>query len=500
MSNTPDLQQAIALHQQGRLYEAEQIYTQLLAQNPTNADAQHLLGVVAHQNGNYPKAIADINQAILLKNNDWQYYNNLGCAHLAANHTEDAQRAFEKALNLNPGAVDALSNTGDILRAQGRFDEALDYYKKALVQNPHFAPAYFGSGCVFFDNKEDVDSAMQALAASITFDPYNETYLNKLREVTETRAMIWHFPMMNDEARNKAYLKAIEQTVTPGNHVLEIGTGSGLLSMMAARAGAGRVTTVEIMKNVYDAATEIIKNNGYADKITVLNKPSTAMILGPDIDEKADMLICEIFDAGLIQEDALFSIMHAKQALLKEGATIVPRRGRLYGVPVDSEDLHLFGGVGTVEGFDLSVFNKLANRRLMVINNKQMDYEQVAEPELVFDFDFMGHFDLGGEAFIPLTITKEGHIDACMFWFELDLTDEVTISTKPEINETRNWSQFIQLVPEHVPVKPGQDYHMHARYLRQHIFIDIKPGKVPQQPASFAEAQAAAQATIGQKR
>ena len=86
--------------------------------------------------------------------------------------------------------------------------------------------------------------------------------------------------MVRDEARNAAYDAALRRAVTPGMRVLEIGTGSGLLAMMAARAGARHVYTCEVVPQIAQAAREIVARNGYAERITVLDKHSNA--IAPD--------------------------------------------------------------------------------------------------------------------------------------------------------------------------------------------------------------------------
>lgn len=69
----------------------------------------------------------------------------------------------------------------------------------------------------------------------------------------------FHFAMINDHARNCFYRSALQKAITPGDLVLEIGTGSGLLAMLAARAGAGHVYAIEANRNMADLAVQLIK-------------------------------------------------------------------------------------------------------------------------------------------------------------------------------------------------------------------------------------------------
>ncbi len=88
----------------------------------------------------------------------------------------------------------------------------------------------------------------------------------------------WHFSLVQDHARNAAYDAALRRAVTPTSRVLEIGTGTGLLAMMAARAGAAAVVTCEVVPAIAEKATDIVAHNGYGDRVRVVaNIPTSSM-------------------------------------------------------------------------------------------------------------------------------------------------------------------------------------------------------------------------------
>ena len=78
----------------------------------------------------------------------------------------------------------------------------------------------------------------------------------------------WHFPMLGDKLRNRAYSAAIASKVKPGDVVLDIGCGAGLTAMLAARAGAKHVYTCEQQPLIAQAESRVIEENGLADRIT----------------------------------------------------------------------------------------------------------------------------------------------------------------------------------------------------------------------------------------
>ncbi|MBN8501100.1 MAG: 50S ribosomal protein L11 methyltransferase [Sphingomonadales bacterium] len=103
----------------------------------------------------------------------------------------------------------------------------------------------------------------------------------------------YHHAMLGDGARSAAYRRAIEH-FAPGRVVLDIGTGSGLLAMMAARAGAAHVHACEFEPRLARTAREIIAANGFADRITVHSCHSSRLDRNRDLGGGADLIVSEI--------------------------------------------------------------------------------------------------------------------------------------------------------------------------------------------------------------
>uniref|UniRef100_A0A8D2ZM32 Protein arginine N-methyltransferase n=1 Tax=Scophthalmus maximus TaxID=52904 RepID=A0A8D2ZM32_SCOMX len=163
--------------------------------------------------------------------------------------------------------------------------------------------------------------------------------------------------MLHDHDRNEKYYLGIRAAVARvkarGEKViiLDIGTGTGLLSMMALTAGADFCYAVEVFKPMAEAAQCIVEKNGFSDRIKIINKHSTDVTVGPDGDMqmKANILITELFDTELIGEGALPSYEHAHQNLVQEGCEAVPHRATVYAQLVESELLWSWAQLQPVE-------------------------------------------------------------------------------------------------------------------------------------------------------
>jgi predicted TPR repeat methyltransferase len=136
------LQQAVELHQQGRLEPAQALYRQVLELNPRQFDALHLLGVIARQQGDTAAAISLISQAIAIDGAQANAHCNLGVALLDAGRAEEALASHDRAIERNPAYALAWSNRGNALRQLGRLDEALLSYQRALEIQPRYAEAH----------------------------------------------------------------------------------------------------------------------------------------------------------------------------------------------------------------------------------------------------------------------------------------------------------------------------------------------------------------------
>jgi type II protein arginine methyltransferase len=280
----------------------------------------------------------------------------------------------------------------------------------------------------------------------------------------------WHFPMLNDHRRNEAFMKAIERQVVPGSHVLDIGSGAGLLAMIAARAGAGRVTTCEANPLLAEIARQVIAINNLSDVITVVPKSSTELRVGHDMPRRADLIVSEIVDCGLIGEGLLPTMRHGREHLLAPGGTLLPRSARLFGFLIESDVVSGQNRVTTAAGFDLRLLNMVATKGHYPIRLGTWPHEVLSSTVELASFDLAVDRLDDGRRRVTLPVVSSGIAHALAVWFELDIGTGVTLRTSPQAAES-HWMQALVPLPIPRPIIAGDEIVIEFGWRHERLLV-----------------------------
>jgi tetratricopeptide (TPR) repeat protein len=140
------LARGLALHQAGRLADAESIYKHILATYPDHSDSLHLLGVIFHQRGDHVAAIQQIDLALRGSPDNAVALNNRGNALHALKRYEEALASYDRALATQPDYADALCNRGAALHELKRYEEALASCDRTIARQPDYPEAHSNRG------------------------------------------------------------------------------------------------------------------------------------------------------------------------------------------------------------------------------------------------------------------------------------------------------------------------------------------------------------------
>jgi hypothetical protein len=269
--------------------------------------------------------------------------------------------------------------------------------------------------------------------------------------------------MMNDVPRNAAYDEAIRR-LAPGRSVLDIGTGSGLLAMMAARAGARWVATCELVPWIAAKAAEVIAANGLSGRIKLIAKRSNDLQIGSDLEEPAEVLVSEVFGTMVLNEHVIPSIEDARARLLKPGAAVIPNvaRVRAYLAGGAALERHLF--VDRTVGFTLAPFNNLAPPRTW-FDAHHLPHDVLSEDVEVFRFDFTRPLAHADKRVIDVTVTRPGRCLGVVQWLRLDFVEGVSYENRPASGTTNDgWGHMLYRFSEPMKLEAGD----RVRLLAQH--------------------------------
>jgi tetratricopeptide (TPR) repeat protein len=460
----------VAAFEEGRADEAARLMEQAVAAAPDYVEAHYNLANVLFFQNRLADAEARYRRVIALDARHFGAWLNLGGTLARMGRVAEALECCRRAVDLDPRNAMAHTNLANLLKDAGRAQDAMGHYQRALALEPGRPETCNNLGLLLREHGQ-LEAAAQTIEQAVKADPGNPQYRINLRDTYRRMIPAWHFAMLADTARNDAFARAIAKAAPGRGLVLDIGTGSGLLAMMAARAGARRVVACEAIRPLAEVAARIVARNGFADRISVIAKRSTELAVGSDLPEPADLLISEILDAGLIGEGVMRTFRHANAALLAPDAAVIPAAATVRGVLVESPELRGVNPVAGISGFDLSEFdvfrNPAAHRQF---NMAQEPHRVLSEAFEVARFDFRRLPE--GEIVRSVTLrgVADGAAQAVVFWFDLHLDAEITLSTGPG-GHTRHWRQAISFLDQDRPIRSGQPVELEVGHTDSHFIF-----------------------------
>jgi type I protein arginine methyltransferase len=279
-----------------------------------------------------------------------------------------------------------------------------------------------------------------------------------------------HIRMLNDHARTVFFINALQQAVRPGDVVVDIGTGSGVLAIAAARAGAKKVYAIEAGR-MAGIAEKIVQQTEVAEKIEIIRGWSANISLP----EKADVLVSEIIGNDPLAENILPVFIDARARLLKPGARIIPHLMKVFILPV-----HIPASVTQnrrLQMIDIDQWKQWYNidfsplseagpgRSEYLILAKTKDAEQFkikGEPVPVADLDLSIYAEssVHHSATVPVT----GNFNAMLMYFELG-TGDSKLTTHPGFAAGGNsWRNPVWYFPEAEQFEAGSSYTLNYQY------------------------------------
>ncbi|KAL1745712.1 S-adenosyl-L-methionine-dependent methyltransferase [Schizophyllum fasciatum] len=266
-----------------------------------------------------------------------------------------------------------------------------------------------------------------------------------------------HEEMLKDSVRTGSYRSAIINNghLFKGKTVLDVGCGTGILSMFAAKAGASHVVGID-MSNIIDQAQKIIEANGFKDTITLVK----GKLEEADLPIKQfDIIISEWMGYFLLYESMLDTVLVARDQYLKPGGLIFPDNATMYIAAIEDQDYkdEKINFWDNVYGFDYSCIKDIALREPLV---DTVDLKSVVTDPCVLkhiDLLTVKKEDLAFSAPFELTATRTDYAHAFLAWFDIQFKcthKKVNFSTGPHAQYT-HWKQTVFYTPQTLTLTEG---------------------------------------------
>lgn len=330
----------------------------------------------------------------------------------------------------------------------------------ASVAAPRYSDSFIPPGCDDDEQDEESSCYEQVMTKGHWCPPRLRGRNDSLVEAVND----WHFAMLNDSHRNQFYWDALAACVK-GKCVMDIGSGSGLLALMAAKLGAEKVVAIEASRDMVDLARLNAEKNGQADRLQIIHGLSSKV----HANCKADVIVSETLGALMLGEGMLDYMADARQRLGKADCQVVPRGGAQFAQLISSVSLAMVSSVQKQcsLGFDLSAIGCLQDTGKIFFSkqwgfrlNSLPDLQGMSERISIFEADFQNgdRRDIPAIQHFKLRALRTGVIHAVVSSWEVwsDAAKKHKITTHPEDTKDQpwgfardmQWGQGLQLIED----------------------------------------------------
>ena len=259
--------------------------------------------------------------------------------------------------------------------------------------------------------------------------------------------------MVSDRVRTDAFAAAIKEVVKPGDTVLDIGTGTGILAMLAAQAGARQVYGVDAT-SIAKIAKDLVKANGLSDTIQIHHCRANEL----QLDHKVDVIISEWLGNAVFVEGMLQAVLDARDEHLAASGYMLPAGVRLMIAPLDDPLLYHGEGPGywreRIHGLDFSSLQEIELSQGRTTQLRVDAAAVLAPGQAVIEIDLhtVHAEDVWFEGQLEFVPVRDGILNGFCVWFEAQLSPRVVLDTGPFNPETHWYQTYMSFVPRAVRI------------------------------------------------
>ncbi len=263
-----------------------------------------------------------------------------------------------------------------------------------------------------------------------------------MKEYATPFSMLHAVSLLSHRTRLEKFRRAIEQTVQEGDFVVDLGTGTGVLAMMAARAGAERVLAIDVNDESIAYAKKAAALNNLEHRIEFRQSHYADCVPS----DKADVVICEMLSSMMLIEQQVPASIHATQKILKPNGVLLPASSTVFALPVECPRIWKRFGVADLD-FPKTV--QTASRG---------DCRDLGNLARVVSFDFKSLSMERVSSQLRFEILESGTIHGMLAMFEAHLTEDIRLSMED------GWRELLLPLGTPVPVSRGDEFDVLLEY------------------------------------
>lgn len=247
--------------------------------------------------------------------------------------------------------------------------------------------------------------------------------------------------MIKDTGRMEKYVQVLKKTITSDSILLDIGTGTGIFSLLACQFGAKKVYAIE-PSNAIHLAKELTKINGYSDKIDFIQDLSTEI----NLPEKVDLIVSDLRGILPLFNTHIPSIIDARKRFLKPNGILIPQEDLIYGAIVSVPEIEQNYSLP----WDKNDYNINMKPALKYVKNswckaKIKNEELLCKPQLLGRLNYYVIEEANWQTEVNFEILKNKIGHGICLWFDANLGSNITFSNAP-INEDLKDQKTQQLI------------------------------------------------------
>jgi SAM-dependent methyltransferase len=195
--------------------------------------------------------------------------------------------------------------------------------------------------------------------------------------------LAYHQTMLADGLRNKLLYKAVKQSVTPETAFLDVGAGTGVWAILAAKLGAKRVVAVEVEECLIPVIYKHAQENGVADRIEIIHGKSDDVRLKG----RFDVIVSELFGNAAFGDEVVRSFVDIRSRFLAPGGVLIPQKLALAAVPVHfKRSIHEIPAELPLSCNFLRSIKLNYSQSVSIADRKRL--KPLAAPQKIFEIDF----------------------------------------------------------------------------------------------------------------